>query len=68
MPIYEYRCENCESNFDVLQRVDEVKKDLRCPQCGHGKVEKQFSAFATTGGSGKLNAASRISCSSGGFS
>jgi putative FmdB family regulatory protein len=28
MPIYEYRCERCESHFDMLQRVDE-KKSLR---------------------------------------
>jgi hypothetical protein len=54
----------------VTLNIFEVKKDLRCPQCGHEKVEKQFSAFATTGGSGKLNAASRSSgsCGSGGFS
>jgi putative FmdB family regulatory protein len=70
MPIYEYRCKSCESHFDVLQRVDEEKKDLRCPKCGHEKVEKQFSAFATTGGSSGFSAASRSSssCGSGGFS
>ncbi len=70
MPIYEYRCERCESHFDVLQRGDEEKKDLRCPKCGHEKVEKQFSAFATTGGSSGISASSRSSssCGSGGFS
>jgi putative FmdB family regulatory protein len=67
MPIYEYRCKSCESHFDVLQRGGEEKKDLRCPKCGHEKVEKQFSAFATSGG---FSAASRStnSCGSGGFS
>ena len=70
MPIYEYRCESCESHFDVLQRVGEEKKDLRCPKCGHEKVEKQFSAFATSGGSSGVSTASRStsSCGSGGFS
>jgi putative FmdB family regulatory protein len=58
MPIYEYRCESCESHFDVLQRAGEEKKDLRCPKCGHEKVEKQFSAFATSGGSSNR----RIDC------
>jgi hypothetical protein len=54
----------------VLQRVDEEKKVLRCPKCGHEKVEKQFSAFATTGGSSGFSAATRSSgsCGSGGFS
>jgi putative FmdB family regulatory protein len=69
MPIYEYRCKSCETHFDVLQRGGEEKKDLRCPKCGHEKVEKQFSAFATTGGGGGFSAASRSSrCGSGGFS
>jgi putative FmdB family regulatory protein len=70
MPIYEYRCKSCESHFDVLQRVGEEKKDLHCPKCGHEKVEKQFSAFATTGGTSGVSTASRSSssCGSGGFS
>ncbi len=70
MPIYEYRCESCESHFEVLQRIGEDKKDLRCPQCGHERVEKQFSAFATSsGGSGRGVAhRSSASCGSGGFS
>jgi putative FmdB family regulatory protein len=70
MPIYEYRCKSCEAHFDVLQRVDEEKKDLHCPKCGHEKVEKQFSAFATSSGSSGVSTASRSisSCGSGGFS
>ncbi len=71
MPIYEYRCESCESHFDVLQRIGDDEKKLTCPECGHDKVEKQFSAFATSGGSNRLDSASksrRSSCGSGGFS
>jgi putative FmdB family regulatory protein len=66
MPIYEYRCEKCGSRFDVLQRVGEDGKHLRCPQCGHEKVEKQFSAFATSGGSLNVSGGGS-SCGSGGF-
>ena len=66
MPIYEYRCEKCGSRFDVLQRVGEDGKHLRCPKCGHEKVEKQFSAFATSGGSPHVSGGGS-SCGSGGF-
>ncbi len=66
MPIYEYRCEKCGSRFDVLQRIGEDGKHLRCPKCGHEKVEKQFSAFATSGGPANVSAGGS-SCGSGGF-
>jgi putative FmdB family regulatory protein len=72
MPIYEYRCESCETHFEVLQRVNDDGKDLTCPQCGHHRVEKQFSAFATAGGSQGNSSANKSnrsrSCGSGGFS
>lgn len=70
MPIYEYHCESCESDFEVLQRIGEDEKDLHCPQCGHDKVKKQFSAFATAGGGTRREAASKSSrsgCGAGGF-
>lgn len=66
MPIYEYRCEKCGSRFEVLQRVGDDGSKLRCPKCGNEKVVKQFSAFATSGGSAGLSGVSR-SCGSGGF-
>lgn len=66
MPIYEYRCEKCGSRFEVLQRVGEDGRHLRCPKCGHEKVEKQFSAFATAASPQNFSSAGS-SCGSGGF-
>ncbi len=71
MPIYEYRCESCETHFEVLQRVSATDKEVRCPHCGDEKVEKQFSTFAAAGGSNNVQStgkSSRSSCGSGGFS
>ena len=65
MPIYEYRCEQCGASFEVLQRVGEDGSHLRCPECGHEKVVKQFSAFATSGESAASGGGR--SCGSGGF-
>lgn len=67
MPIYEYRCERCGSRFEVLQRVGDDGSNLRCPECDHEKVEKQFSTFATSGGTQGFSRGSST-CGSGGFS
>jgi len=42
LPIYEYKCKECDKIFDVLQKInsDPVEK---CIHCG-GKVEKLISA------------------------
>ena len=48
MPIYEYVCMQCESHFEELVRAGD---DVDCPGCGASNVRKQFSVFATHGGS-----------------
>lgn len=41
MPIYEYKCSECESHFEKMQKVsDEPLRE--CEKCG-GKLEKQWS-------------------------
>lgn len=48
MPLYEYRCPECGHRFEILQRMGEGAEGLSCPRCGAGKVEKQFSTFASS--------------------
>ena len=43
MPIYEYCCQQCEKDFEVLVRADEQPA---CPECGSETLEKQFSVPA----------------------
>ncbi len=64
MPIYEYECRVCHRRFDVLQKIGEDGKELKCPKCGEGSPKKLFSAFSSSGSSGQ----SADSCSSKGFS
>jgi putative FmdB family regulatory protein len=47
VPIYEYVCMECESHFEELVRNSH---DPDCPECGAANVRKQFSVFATHGG------------------
>ena len=41
MPIYEYRCLDCEKAFEVLMRTNRVAS---CPQCGSQSLSKLPSA------------------------
>jgi len=44
MPIYEYTCQACGSDFELL--VMSAATKLACPQCGSKKLDKKFSTFA----------------------
>ncbi|MFZ5898055.1 MAG: FmdB family zinc ribbon protein [Bacillota bacterium] len=60
MPIYEYKCKDCEHKFSVLLPVTERAK-VTCPKCLSDNVRREFSLFASR--SGSANA-----CSSSGSS
>ena len=43
MPIYEYKCAECEHQFEKLQKIsDEKLKD--CPECNEPALKKLVSA------------------------
>ncbi len=46
MPIYEYRCQECDHRFEILQRLGEGSDGLTCPDCSAPRPEKMFSTFA----------------------
>ncbi len=55
MPLYEYRCQECNTLFEALVSLSRENKDAkRCPNCGSTNVVKLLSAAAvrtgTTGG------------------
>ena len=45
MPIYEYRCEKCESDFEQLIRSSRSDSAARCPSCGTTDVQRKLSLF-----------------------
>jgi putative FmdB family regulatory protein len=51
VPLYEYRCEQCERRFELLRRVGQSSEGLVCPHCGDARVEKEHSTFASAGAS-----------------
>jgi putative FmdB family regulatory protein len=62
MPIYEYRCLDCDHTLQLLQRMGASSEGVTCPRCGSVRVERLLSCFA----SGSAGAAvSQSGCSTG---
>ena len=64
MPIYEYKCGVCCYKFEVLQKIGEDGKSLKCPKCDADEPTRVFSVFSGGKSSGKSSPA----CPSKGFS
>lgn len=65
MPIYEYYCPDCSTEFEKLVRLSEANIIPDCPECGEKHAQKKLSAFATSGGSPSRSVAAS-SCGGGG--
>jgi len=46
MPLREYRCEDCATEFEILVGVNQEAEEAACPQCGGKKILQLLSAFA----------------------
>ncbi len=69
MPLFEFQCRKCGHQFEELLTASEVESGLvKCPACRSKRVEREFSAFATSNGlagSGPVGGAG--GCGPGGF-
>lgn len=45
MPIFEYRCLKCESEFEKLVFGSVPEHGIQCPDCKSSDTEQLFSAF-----------------------
>lgn len=53
MPIYEYRCQECEQRFEKLVlAMDREPEDLVCPACGSLDVRRLISRVSVSSGEG----------------
>lgn len=64
MPLYEYRCEQCGAECELLVRRAE---DVVCPECGGSRLEKRLSVPAAhvAGGSSSLPIAANMGAGCG---
>jgi len=49
MPMYEYRCPDCDRRFEKLRRMAEAEQPADCPQCASKAAARQLSGFAAVG-------------------
>lgn len=65
MPIYEFHCDACDRDSEVLVRSSDWKGTC-CPHCGSARLEKKFSTFAASvpggGGDGPSCSGTPSSC------
>jgi putative FmdB family regulatory protein len=69
MPIYEYTCTDCETQFEKFVRSMTSNVVVKCPSCGGAHVKKGWSVFGTAAVGGSLGgfaASAASSCDTGG--
>lgn len=45
MPIYEYKCDECDHRLEILQKISD-DPETTCPECGKEGLRKLISAVA----------------------
>ncbi len=63
MPIYEYKCSRCGTEFEKLVLKVSGPLEVTCRQCGSSEVTEKVSTFASVGGN---SSATGSSCAPGG--
>lgn len=48
MPLYEFHCNKCGQDSELLVRSSDWT-GTKCPHCGSTRLEKKFSTFAASG-------------------
>ncbi|WP_457572292.1 FmdB family zinc ribbon protein [Desulfovulcanus sp.] len=67
MPIYEFKCLNCQNIFEELVFGNQTSQ-IRCPKCDSSQVQKCLSQVFSKVASGKTAKSNTSSCVSSGFS
>jgi len=62
MPLFEYRCQDCNTKFEVLHKSSVNQEEVSCPECKSSNNKKLLSTFSASMGS---SSASGDSCATG---
>jgi putative FmdB family regulatory protein len=71
MPIYEFKCSECETFFEVLVMKNDEEHEIKCPKCSSSAAERVVSATnyamgaSSSGGPAKGVTKQERTCSSG---
>jgi putative FmdB family regulatory protein len=61
VPVYEYRCRQCDTRFEARRAMSQADQPAPCPQ-GHDDAVRVLSVFAATGRAGAGSAATGVPC------
>ncbi|WP_084554398.1 FmdB family zinc ribbon protein [Desulfopila aestuarii] len=61
MPLYEFECLECNSQFEKIVPIADAARDVTCPKCSSSKIKKVISA-----GSHRLSSGSSLSTAGAG--
>jgi putative FmdB family regulatory protein len=64
MPIFEYKCNDCNKKFEVLHKSSTNLEEVVCPDCQSKNYKKLLSSFSASTSSSGFDSAP--SCSDGG--
>lgn len=54
MPLYEYKCLDCETRFDALRAMADADAPIACPKCGSESPRRMISLFSAVGSEGVI--------------
>jgi putative FmdB family regulatory protein len=63
MPIYEYICQNCKNEFEILRPMAQADEKLPCGKCG-GDTRRKISVFFAESGGKAVSGMSEPACGS----
>jgi putative FmdB family regulatory protein len=46
VPVYEYTCKSCKTDFEKLVKSMTTSESVKCPKCGSNQTTRSLSVFA----------------------
>lgn len=43
IPVYEFTCQPCHKNFEIVRPISEASTSVTCPHCGSTDVQRAWS-------------------------
>lgn len=65
MPIFSYKCQKCNNEFELLVGVTAEKADSECPKCKSKSIKKITSSFSVHNTYTNGSSCTTGSCSTG---
>lgn len=62
MPIFEYKCKQCNTKFEVLHKSSLNQEEVSCPKCKSKESKKLLSSFSASGFSSSSSSCESGSC------